>query len=197
MQAVLKDLTDAQIKVRKTTLGTRSWNNAVYGRDKRHRLKSKLKNGIDTGLRHCKKRLANKLLRLEQIAEQEGRWDMRFGETSFIHEFFASTALAKQWREFSEGKCTIVDDGNQAFMRDRGRKQQIASNSDYPAVQDESKETVRDFVQNPGTGRLYTKVELTVSGRDGRTGDADRLAFEAQSTALQRKSLLPPGSPGQ
>lgn len=175
----LRDPMVAQIKVRKNEVGTRSWNKAVNGRDKRHHRKLKLGNGIDTGLRHCKKLLANELLRLEQLTEQEERWDMRFSETSFNHEFSARTTLGMYWREFSEGKYTILEDDSQRFMRYRGRQQQIATNSDYPTEQDESKCNLPKSCPDPSTGILYTKAEITISGGDGHTSAADRLTSEA------------------
>lgn len=160
LKAVLKDVTDTQIKARKTTMGTRSWNKAVGGRDKRHHLMLNFENGIVTSLRHCKKRLANEPLGIEQLTEQEERWDMMFSETSFNYEFSVCINLGRYGREFSDGKYTISEDDSRKFMHYRGRKQQIATDSDYPAEQDESKETVKIFVQTQAQERFTQKSKL-------------------------------------
>jgi hypothetical protein len=85
---------------------------------------------------------------------------MRFSETSFNHEFSARTALGRHWREFSDGKYIIAEDDSRKFMQYRGKKQQIATDNDYPAEQDESKETVKNFVQIQAQERFTKKSKL-------------------------------------
>jgi hypothetical protein len=103
----------------------------------------KVENGVDTSLRHCKKRLANEIIRLEQIAEQEAQWERHWGEHRYHQAHSAAIALKKHWREFDEGKYTLFEDNYQAFMCIQSRKHQIASDIDHPVEQDEDKRTVK------------------------------------------------------
>jgi hypothetical protein len=97
----------------------------------------------DLSYRHSKKRLANEVLRLEQLAEQESKWEQHSKfpwenqdqvEQRHVqyHDSSAKATLELYWTAEAEGQFTRIEDRVAMNMLNHGRDNQIAAEVDYP-----------------------------------------------------------------
>jgi hypothetical protein len=97
----------------------------------------------DLSYRHSKKRLANEVLRLEQLVEQESKWeqgakfpweDQNQVEQRLMqyHYSSAKATLESYWAAEAEGQFTRIEDLVAMNMLNHGRDNQIAAEVDYP-----------------------------------------------------------------